>query len=54
MPRRAMPNGFLTRFHRKNGRPIGRRLAVADLIYLAIGVLFLVVMGVYAAACGRL
>jgi len=27
---------------------------MADLIYLAIGVLFLVVMGVYADACSRL
>ena len=33
---------------------IRRRVAMADLIYLAIGVLFLVVMGVYAAACDRL
>jgi len=27
---------------------------MADLIYLAIGVLFFVLMGVYANACGRL
>jgi hypothetical protein len=31
-----------------------RRRAMADLIYLAIGVLFFVLMGVYATACGRL
>ena len=49
-----IPNGFLTRFWRNNAHPMEKRRAMADLIYLAIGVLFLVLMGVYANACSRL
>jgi len=54
MPGDAIPNGFLTRFCLKIARALKRRRAMADLIYLATGILFFVLMGVYAAACGRL
>jgi hypothetical protein len=54
MPGGPIPNGFLTRFWRNNAQPMKRRRVMADLIYLAIGVLFFVLMGVYANACGRL
>jgi hypothetical protein len=31
-----------------------RRLAMADVIYIGIGVLFFILMGLYAHACERL
>jgi hypothetical protein len=49
-----MPNGSLTRLERKNAAPIWRRFAMADFVYLALGLLFFGLMAAYANACDRL
>jgi hypothetical protein len=54
MPRRPMPNGSLTHIRRKTAQPIWRRTAMADVVYLGLGIVFFVLMGVYAEACRRL
>lgn len=38
----------------KTRRQIRRRLVMADVVYLAVGVLFFALMGLYAVACDRL
>jgi hypothetical protein len=52
--RRPIPNGSLTRSRRKNAAPTWRRFAMADLVYVVLGLLFFGLMGVYALACNRL
>jgi hypothetical protein len=53
MPGGAIPNGSLTGFGRISASQNGGRVML-DLIYVAIGVLLIAVMGVYADACRRL
>jgi hypothetical protein len=54
MQTRSIPNGSLTRFGRKNAAPIWRRCAMADVVYLVLGLLFFALMSAYAIACDRL
>jgi hypothetical protein len=49
----AIPNGLLTAFRRMSAFRKGGRVML-DLIYIAIGVLLIALMGVYADACRRL
>ena len=54
MPQYRVLNGIIAPSWRMDARLIRRRRAMTDLIYLALGVLFFVLMGAYASACNRL
>jgi hypothetical protein len=53
MPGVAIPNGLLTGIGRMSVSEKGGRLML-DLVYAAVGVLLIALMGVYADACRRL
>lgn len=44
----------LRRQEARTGREIWRRCVMADVVYLVVGILLFVVMGIYAVACDRL
>jgi hypothetical protein len=47
-------NGIIAPFWRMNARLIWRRFAMADVVYVVLGLLFFGLMGLYATACNRL
>jgi hypothetical protein len=54
MARRPIPNGTIACSWRINAPLIWRRLAMADVVYVVLGLLFFGLMGLYATACSRL
>jgi hypothetical protein len=54
MPRAPIPNGLLTGVRRKNRLSIWSPRAMADVIYLVLGLAFFGLMALYAVACDRL